>query len=507
MVRKLIRRVLHSLLGRKKKPAETAPAAPAAHRPRETNAPERRAPRPRDRQEPRPHEPRPHAPRHAPSAPWDLASFDVPPVEGKTRFQDLELPVEILHAIADLDFKYCTPIQAAILPPTLSGKDAFGRAQTGTGKTAAFLIAVFTRFLRHPAKAPRPKGTPRALVIAPTRELVIQIEKDARELARYLPLRVLAVYGGMDYDKQRRELTGGPVDLVAATPGRLLDFKRRGDIHLDQVEVLVIDEADRMLDMGFIPDVRTIVHSTPPKSERQTLFFSATLTPEVTRLASQWTTDPVHIEIAPEQVAVDTVDQRVYIVTLRDKFALLYNILNRENATRVLVFANRRDHSERLMENLKRYGIDCALLTGAVDQRKRLRVLEDFRAGKIRVVVATDVAGRGLHVEGISHVINYNLPMDPEDYVHRIGRTGRAGASGISICFADEDDGHYLPQVEKFIGRTLSCTHPEDEWLKLPPPLYEAREPKYSSRRPERPGRSFGPRRGSGPRRSGRRPH
>ncbi|MBU1910384.1 MAG: DEAD/DEAH box helicase, partial [Verrucomicrobia bacterium] len=286
----------------------------------------------------------------------------------------------------------------------------------------------------------------------------------------------------------------------------LLDFRRRGDIHLSQVEVLVIDEADRMLDMGFIPDVRTIVHSTPPKNERQTLFFSATLTPEVMRLASQWTTDPVSVEIAPEQVAVDTVDQQVYIVTLRDKFALLYNILSRDNATRVLVFANRRDHSERLMENLRRYGIDCALLTGAVDQRKRLRVLEDFRAGKIRVVVATDVAGRGLHVEGISHVINYNLPMDPEDYVHRIGRTGRAGVSGISVSFADEDDGHYLPQIEKFMGRALPCIHPEDDWLVLPAPLYAAREPKFSSRRP--PGRSFGPRRGGGgPRRGGRRPH
>jgi ATP-dependent RNA helicase RhlB len=261
-----------------------------------------------------------------------------------------------------------------------------------------------------------------------------------------------------------------------------------------------------MLDMGFIPDVRTIVHSTPPKNERQTLFFSATLTPEVMRLASQWTTDPVSVEIAPEQVAVDTVNQKVYIVTIRDKFALLYHILTRDNAPRVLVFANRRDQSERLMENLRRYGIDCALLTGAVDQRKRLRVLEDFREGKIRVLVATDVAGRGLHVEGISHVINYNLPMDPEDYVHRIGRTGRAGVSGISVSFADEDDGHYLPQIEKFMGRTLSCIHPEDDWLTLPAPLYAAREPKYSSRRgPDRSGRSFGPRRGGGgPRRGGR---
>ncbi|MBU1693314.1 MAG: DEAD/DEAH box helicase [Verrucomicrobia bacterium] len=506
MVRKLIRRVLRSLLGQKKKPVESAAPAPAPLGRAKGHKPHEQGPRKaRDHQAPRAHPPRAHPPRHVPP-PWDPASFEVPTIEGQTRFQDFDLPPEILHAIADLDFRYCTPIQAAILPPTLQGKDAYGRAQTGTGKTAAFLVAILTRFLRQPAKEPRRKGTPRALVIAPTRELVIQIEKDALELARYTPCRALAVYGGMDYDKQRQALTDYVVDLVVATPGRLLDFRRRGDIHLSQVEVLVIDEADRMLDLGFIPDVRTIVHSTPPKNERQTLFFSATLTPEVMRLASQWTTDPVSVEIAPEQVAVDTVNQKVYIVTIRDKFALLYNILTRENAPRVLVFANRRDHSERLMENLRRYGIDCALLTGAVDQRKRLRVLEDFRAGKIRVVVATDVAGRGLHVEGISHVINYNLPMDPEDYVHRIGRTGRAGVSGISVSFADEDDGHYLPQIEKFMGRALPCIHPEDDWLVLPAPLYAAREPKFSSRRP--PGRSFGPRRGGGgPRRGGRRPH
>jgi ATP-dependent RNA helicase RhlB len=392
----------------------------------------------------------------------------VPAAEGKTRFQDLNLPPEVMHAIADLNFQYCTPIQAAILPAALEGRDAFGKAQTGTGKTAAFLIAMITRFLRHPLEGAPRRGTPRALIIGPTRELVLQIDRDAQSLAKHCGVRTLAVYGGMDYDRQRQHLHQQPVDIVVATPGRLLDFKKRGDIHLNHVEVLVLDEADRMLDMGFIPDVRQIINSTPPKANRQTLFFSATLTDEVKRLSAQWTRDPLTVEIEPTQVAVDTVQQIVYIVTVREKFALLYNILQRQNAQRVIVFANRRDEAEHLMRSLLRFRINCALLSGAVPQEKRLKTLERFRSGQIRVLVATDVAGRGLHVDSVDHVINFNLPLDPEDYVHRIGRTGRAGASGISISFACEDDSFHIPDLEKFLGRPLTCTHPEDEWLKLP---------------------------------------
>lgn len=400
---------------------------------------------------------------------WDPASFQVPAAEGKTRFHDLNLPLEILRAIADVQFLYCTPIQAGILPHTLDGRDAFGQAQTGTGKTAAFLITIFTRLLRNPLATPSKPGAPRALVLAPTRELCLQIHKDALALGKYTGFKLLAVFGGMDYDKQKEQLRSGRVDVVVATPGRLIDFKRRGDIDLSHVEILVIDEADRMLDMGFIPDVRTIVHATPHKDRRQTLFFSATLTSEVRRLASSWTKDPVTVEIAPDKVAVDTVEQVTFIVTREQKFALLYNILTREQARRVICFVNRRDNAEKLLNRLREYGIDAALLSGAVPQEKRLKTLERFRRGEFRVLVATDVAGRGIHVDGVTHVVNYDLPEDPEDYVHRIGRTGRAGASGTSISFADEYDSFQIPEIEKFIGKTLSCTHPEDDWLVLPP--------------------------------------
>lgn len=408
-------------------------------------------------------------PAPEPVVAWHPDQFPVPREAGKTRFHDLNLPDPVLHAVADAGFKYCTPIQAEIMPSTLKGRDAFGRAQTGTGKTAAFLITVLTRMLSNPLKGKRPPGTPRVLIIAPTRELVLQIADEAHLLSAYCPFSIVSVFGGMDYEKQRRQLHGKPVDIVVATPGRLLDFKRRRDLDLKQVEMLILDEADRMLDMGFIPDVRQIVYSTPHKDKRQTLFFSATLTPDVTRLSASWTRDPVSIEIEPEQVAVDTVDQVVYIVTTDEKFALTYNIITRKNLKRVLVFCNRRDETRRLAETLDRYRINCAVLSGEVPQKKRIRTLEQFKAGKIRVLVATDVAGRGIHIDDMDYVVNFTLPHDPEDYVHRIGRTGRAGSAGTSISFACEEDSFYLPAIEEFIGRPLHCIPPEEDYLDLPP--------------------------------------
>ncbi|MDP2269043.1 MAG: ATP-dependent RNA helicase RhlB [Deltaproteobacteria bacterium] len=404
-------------------------------------------------------------------APWRASQFKVQPAEGKTRFHDFDLPEPLLHAIFDLGFQYCTPIQAEILPSTLCGKDASGRAQTGTGKTAAFLIAVITRMLNNPLQGERKPGTPRVLVIAPTRELVLQISEEARQLIKYTDLKVIAVFGGMDYEKQRKQLAGLPVDIVVATPGRLLDFQQRRDLILSKTEVMIIDEADRMLDMGFIPDVRKIIHSTPPREKRQTLLFSATLTEEVTRLAAQWTINPVTVEIEPEHVAVDTVDQIVYIVTANQKFALLYNIIVKENLERVLVFCNRKDEVRKLSETLTRYGINCSELSGDVPQKQRIDRLDQFKAGKIRVLVATDVAGRGIHIEGMDHVVNFNLPHDPEDYVHRIGRTGRAGAAGTSISFADEEEAFYLPPIEAFMARKLDCIRPEEDMLILPRPV------------------------------------
>ena len=397
---------------------------------------------------------------------WKIDEFVVAPSEGKMRFHDLDLPLDIMHAIQDLGFEYCTPIQAGVLEGIDEKRNVAGRAQTGTGKTAAFLLLTFKHFWNNPLKGERKCGRPRALVLAPTRELVIQIVKDADAISKYTPLRSLAIYGGTGYEQQERQLQDGPVDLIAATPGRLIDFYNKRKIDLRGVEVLVIDEADRMLDMGFIPDVRRIIRATPPKEKRRTLLFSATLSDDVMRLARQWMPDPEMVEIEPDQVAVDTVKQLVYMVKSNEKFTVLYNLLKRPNAGRVLIFANRRDQTERIAGELNRYGIKCEILSGAVSQSRRMRVLEDFRSGKIKTVVATDVAGRGLHVEDINHVVNFDLPYEAEDYVHRIGRTGRAGASGTAVSFACEDESFTIPEIEKYIGEELACKYPEDVLLK-----------------------------------------
>ena len=396
---------------------------------------------------------------------WSPEAYAVPEVEGKTRFHDLDLALSLLRGIAELGFEYCSPIQAQILPHTLQGADAIGKAQTGTGKTAAFLITIFNDLLANPVEGERFLGEPRALVIAPTRELVMQIAADAEELARYTGLKTATLIGGMDYQKQLNRLGRDVVDLVVATPGRLLDFTGRRDLFLDHVELLVLDEADRMLDMGFIPQVKRIVRQTPRREYRQTLLFSATFTQDIINLASQWTLDPVTVDIEPEHVATDSVDQRIYLASREERFRILVNLLRSEAASSVIVFANRRDQVRRLFERLRRAGVRCGMLSGEIPQVKRTKTLEQFKSGDISVLVATDVAGRGIHVEGVSHVVNYNLPEDPEDYVHRIGRTGRAGATGISISFASEDDAFLLPDLEALLGEPVRCEHPPEELL------------------------------------------
>jgi ATP-dependent RNA helicase RhlB len=403
---------------------------------------------------------------------WNISEYVVPPVEGKKRFLDFDLPVEVMHAISDLGFQYCTPIQAGILPKLLEGVDAAGRAQTGTGKTAAFLIAIITHLLRNPLKQPNRKA-PRVLILAPTRELALQIKKDADGLSKYTDLKIVAVLGGIEYKEQRDLLAGERIDIVMATPGRLLDFKMQGNIHLDKVEILIIDEADRMLDMGFIPDVRRIIESTPPKTNRQTVLFSATLTPEVNRLASRWTREPSIVEIEPEQVVVKTIKQIFYLTTDIEKFKILYNLIAVRGLQRVMVFTNRKDTARDLKDHLSSHGISCSLLSGDVEQTRRIKRLESFRSGGIKVLVATDVAARGLHIEGISHVVNFTLPENPEDYVHRIGRTGRAGASGTAISFATETDSYFVPAIKKFLGEEIPSTYPDDDLLTpLPEPKF-----------------------------------
>ena len=398
------------------------------------------------------------AARKAAHAAWSLESFQVEPIEGKKRFQDFDLPSEVMHGIADLGFKYCTEIQALSLEQALAGKNIAGKAQTGSGKTAAFLVAILTRYLRSPENRAKEGGNPRALVIAPTRELVIQICKDADAIGKYTGLRSLAVYGGMDYDRQRREVLSAPVDLLVATPGRLLDFVKSRVINLSNVDTLVIDEADRMLDMGFIPDVRRIMSYLPPKQKRTTMLYSATLNDAVMRLAMNWMEEPYKAEVESETNATDTVKQVVYVIQAKDKFTVLYNHIALHPDARTIVFCNRKCTTEDVYESLRIRGVNVEMLSGDVNQNKRLKVLDAFRDGEVKIVVATDVAGRGIDVKGLEYVVNFDFPYEAEDYVHRIGRTGRAGSTGIAISFADEYESCQIPDIEKYINEELKCT-------------------------------------------------
>ena len=395
----------------------------------------------------------------------DTGTIEATPVEEaapaeSVKFESLNLEATVQQGVDALGFESCSPIQGQILPYTLAGKDAIGKAQTGTGKTAAFLITIFNDLLSHPIEGERYLGEPRAVIIAPTRELVMQIAADADELGRFTGLQTVTLIGGADYQKQLSKVNRLPVDLIVATPGRLIDFMERRDLALDRVEILVLDEADRMLDMGFIPQVKRIVRATPRKEDRQTLLFSATFTQDIMNLAKQWTFEPVTVEIEPERVATASVDQRVYLVSSRERFPVLLDLLRDPAVESVIIFANRRDQVRRLYEKLRKGGVHCGMLSGEVTQAKRTKTLENFRSGRSKVLVATDVAGRGIHVEGISHVVNYNLPEDPEDYVHRIGRTGRAGAKGVSVSFASEDDAFLLPDIEGLLGHPLACMSP-----------------------------------------------
>lgn len=490
----------HSAAGTKK-PEANRPARHSGHSSSEKTNSSRDHNSSRDNQgrdkKPRPKSDRPTQANHRPARkappvkhePWDPASFVVEEVAGKTRFQDLDLQPEIMHAVADLGFSYCSPIQAQSLPHALQGKDVVGKAQTGTGKTAAFLTTIIDDLLKNPIPEKRYAGEARALIIAPTRELVIQIAEDAKLLCKYTDLKIHTLVGGMDYVKQQRHLHEDLVDILVATPGRLLDFCGNKDVFLDQLEILVIDEADRMLDMGFIPQVRQIVRQAPKREDRQTLFFSATFTDDVRNLVEQWTFQPVTIDIQPENVANSTVDQHVYLVSTEEKYTLLYNLIQQEHAESMIVFANRRDECRDLQEKLLRHGVNAGLLSGEITQNKRVSTLDAFKNGETKVLVATDVAGRGIHINDISHVVNFTLPEEPEDYVHRIGRTGRAGKSGTSISFACEDDALRLEPIGRLLGKEIKCEQPPEYLLLTPPEL----PPAPRSARDDRP-RSSGAR-------------
>lgn len=388
-------------------------------------------------------------------AEWSLDDYQIDEKKDHVRFVDLDLKAPILHAVQQLGYQYCTPIQARTLPATLMGKDAVGKAQTGTGKTAAFLITAIQYLLEHPEPLAY-ASEPRVLVLAPTRELAMQIAKDAKALSQFVDMNIMTVIGGADYEKQKNHLQRERVDILVATPGRLIDFLQQQVVFLDQVEILVIDEADRMLDMGFMPDVRRIVRATPPVAVRQTLFFSATFSYEILMLTERWLQDPVRIEIEPEQVAADVIEQAFYWVSEHQKANITRKILEAVPFERVIIFANRRDVCRRLHEKLKLLGCSNVLLSGEIHQSKRLKTLERFKRGECKVMVATDVAGRGIHIDDVSLVINYELPEEPEDYVHRIGRTGRAGAMGKSISLVDENGGFSVPALSRYLGHELA---------------------------------------------------
>ncbi|ENV14165.1 ATP-dependent RNA helicase RhlB [Acinetobacter schindleri] len=376
-------------------------------------------------------------------------------------FETLNLHPNLKQAIDALGFSSMTPIQEKVLKFTLAGHDAIGRAQTGTGKTAAFLVSIINDLLNNPVQEQRYRGEPRALILAPTRELALQIESDAHELTKFTDLSVVTLLGGVDFDKQKAQLDKAPVDIMVATPGRLIDFVEQKEVWLDQIEFLVIDEADRLLDMGFIPSVKRIVRFSPRKEQRQTLMFSATFSYDVLNLAQQWLFEPVTVEIEPEKKTNADVEQRVYMVAKADKYKLLQDILRDEPIEKVMIFANRRDQVRKLYDHLKRDNYKVVMLSGEIAQDKRLKMLDQFKNGKHNIMIATDVAGRGIHVDGVSHVVNFTLPEQSDDYVHRIGRTGRAGTRGVSISFLSEDDAFYLPEIEKAIGQKLPLTRLE----------------------------------------------
>ncbi|MBJ7554153.1 DEAD/DEAH box helicase [Marinomonas spartinae] len=390
---------------------------------------------------------------------WSIDQFQVPKVDGKLRFHDLNLPDRVLKSISEMGFEYCSEIQAETLPMTIKGYDIIGQAQTGTGKTAAFLIAMISDFLDYPLEGKRANHFARGLIIAPTRELALQIADEAEKLTSNCHLNVVSLVGGMSYEKQKQALENENVDILVATPGRLLDFARSKKVMLNQVECLVLDEADRMLSMGFIPDVKSIIRMTPHKEKRQTMLFSATFPKDIQVLARQWTFFPKEVSVVPKEATNQNIDQVIYTVEAEQKWPVLQQLIEGNNNQRTIIFANRRDETRDLYEKLRKANINCAILSGEVAQDKRVKTLKNFKEGIIQVLVATDVAGRGIHVDNIELVVNYALPEDPEDYVHRIGRTGRGGETGKAVSFASEDDAFLIPEIEKVVGESIRCEY------------------------------------------------
>jgi ATP-dependent RNA helicase RhlB len=402
------------------------------------------------------------------------------------RFDSLPIHESILAGIRDAGFEFCTPIQANTLPIALQGHDVAGQAQTGTGKTAAFLIAAYQRLLNKDRDPDKPRQ-PRLFALAPTRELAVQIANDAEVLGKHTELKIALAYGGTDYEKQRKTLEGG-VDLLIGTPGRIIDYFKQGVFKLDQVEVAILDEADRMFDLGFIKDIRYLLRRLPDPDKRLNMLFSATLSQRVMELAYEHMNEPELIRIEPDKVTADRVRQAIFFPSNEDKMPLLIGLVREMGEGRIMIFVNMKREAERVQDFLEANGIHAAAISGDVPQKKRLRMLMDFQAGTLPVLIGTDVASRGLHVPDVHYVINYDLPQDAEDYVHRIGRTARAGASGDAISLGCETYVITLPDIEKFIGHRIPVANYD------PDDLPEIVRPKPRPRKP----RSGGPRRRPG---------
>src|SRR5580700_4086834 len=373
---------------------------------------------------------------------------------GSITFASLGLHPAVMDGVRQAAFTQCTPIQAQTLPLALAGRDVAGQAQTGTGKTAAFLIALYQALLTRGPGANRSPASVLALIVAPTRELAVQIHHDALTLGAHTGLKHSVVYGGIDYDKQREEVAAG-CDVLVGTPGRLIDYFKQHVFDLRYAQVLVLDEADRMFDLGFIADIRYILRRLPHPEKRQSMLFSATLSQRVLELAYEHMNNPETVRIEPDKKTVDEVRQMMYYPSMEEKVPLLIGLLQRSEAVRTMVFVNTKRTAERLENTLKANGFSAQALSGDVPQNKRLRFLRDFHEGKLAVLIATDVASRGLHIPDVSHVFNFDLPQDPPDYVHRIGRTARAGAEGDAISFACEEYAVSLPDIETFVGHKI----------------------------------------------------
>jgi len=375
------------------------------------------------------------------------------------RFDELPIPAPILKAIDDLGFTALTAVQEVALPLALAGKDLAGQGRTGTGKTATFLITVLAKLLSQPPKSGRLAKNPRALIIAPTRELVVQIASDAANLAKHTDLKLHTVFGGVDYEKQKKAFDDG-VDILIGTPGRLIDYFRKHCYELRHCEMVVVDEADRMFDLGFIKDLRFMLRRLPRFDQRQAMLFSATLSHRVLELAYEHMNNPEKLRAESGDVTASGITEALYHTAMDEKFPLLVSLLREQQVARGMIFINEKRTGEKLAERLARYGFSVGILSGDVKQKKRMQILAEFGSGKLHLLVATDVASRGLHIDDVTHVFNYDLPNDAQDYVHRIGRTARAGAVGTAISFACEKFCFGLPDIEQYIGHKI----PMPDW-------------------------------------------